>query len=77
LGSGGAACRKEIYWQQMFIQKNTNVKGKVDKYKAWLVENGYSQVPRIDFGDIFSPTTEVTSIRLLLFIAYAFDFEVG
>jgi len=41
-----------------------------------LVEKGYSQVPGIDFGDIFSPVANVTSIRLLLSIATTFDFEV-
>ena len=30
----------------------------------------------IDFGDIFSPVGKVTSIRLLLFVAYAHDSEV-
>ena len=35
-----------------------------------------SQVPGIDFGDIFSPVAKVTSIRLLLSVAAAFDFEV-
>jgi len=33
-------------------------------------------VPGIDFGDIFSPIAKVASIRLLLSIATAFDFEV-
>ena len=33
-------------------------------------------MPRIDFGDIFSPISKVTSIRLLLSIVVAFDFEV-
>ena len=30
----------------------------------------------IDFGDIFSPVAKVISIRLLLYIAAAFDFEI-
>ena len=30
----------------------------------------------IDFGDIFSPVAKVTSIRLLLSVVSAFDFEV-
>ena len=30
----------------------------------------------IDFGDIFSPVAKVTSIKLLLSVATAFDFEV-
>ena len=37
---------------------------------------GYSQVPGIDFGDIFSLVAKVNSIRLLLSIAATFDFEV-
>eukprot|EP00253_Pinus_taeda_P003719 PITA_03719 len=56
------------------FKKKTNAEGKVEKYIAWLVEKGYSQVSGIDFGDIFSPVAKVTSIRLLLSIAAAFDF---
>jgi len=58
------------------FKKKKNVEGKVEKYKAWLVEKGYSQVLGIDFSDIFSPFAKVTSIRLLLSIVSAFDFEV-
>ena len=41
-----------------------------------MVAKGYSQVSGICFGDIFSPVAKVTSIRLLLFVAAAFDFEI-
>jgi hypothetical protein len=53
-----------------------NAKGKVEKYKAWLVAKGYSQVEGIDFGEICSPVVKLTSIRFLLFVVVAFDFEV-
>ena len=33
-------------------------------------------MPGIDFGDIFSPVSKVTSIILLLFVVVAFYFEV-
>eukprot|EP00253_Pinus_taeda_P001900 PITA_01900 len=69
------AGRKPIGRKWVF-KKKKNAKGKVEKYKAWLVEKGYSQVLGIDFGDIFSPVAKVTSIRLLLSVATAFDFEV-
>jgi hypothetical protein len=36
------------------FKKKLNAKGKVEKYKAWLVAKGYSQVEGIDFGEIFS-----------------------
>eukprot|EP00253_Pinus_taeda_P010519 PITA_10519 len=69
------AGRKPIGSKWVF-KKKTNAEGKVEKYKARLVAKGYSQVPGIDFGDIFSPVAKVTSIRLLLSVAAAFDFEV-
>eukprot|EP00253_Pinus_taeda_P025487 PITA_25487 len=69
------AGRKPIGSKWVFKRKK-NTKGKVEKYKAWLVAKGYSQLLGIDFGDIFSPIANVTSIRLLLSIAAAFDFEV-
>ena len=46
------ARRKPIGSKWVF-KKKTNAKGKVEKYKARLVAKGYSQVPGIDFGDIF------------------------
>eukprot|EP00253_Pinus_taeda_P011731 PITA_11731 len=60
----------------MGIQKEDKCRRKVEKYKARLVAKGYSQVPGIDFGDIFSPVAKVTSIRLHFSVATAFDFEV-
>ena len=33
-------------------------------------------MPGIDFGDNFSPIAKITSIRLLLSVGTAFDFEV-
>jgi hypothetical protein len=58
------------------FKKELNAEGKVEKYKAWLVAKGYSQVAGIDFGEIFSPIAKLTSIRFLLSVAVAFDFEV-
>jgi hypothetical protein len=48
------AGRKPIGRKWVF-KKKMNAEGKVEKYKARLVEKGYSQVSGIDFGDIFSP----------------------
>ena len=70
-----SAARKPIGSKWVF-KKKTNIERKVEKYKARLVAKGYSQVPGIDFGDIFSPVAKVASIILLLSVAAAFDFEV-
>ena len=69
------AGRKSICSKWVF-KKKTNTEGKVEKYKARLVAKGYSQVLGIYFGDIFSLVSKVTSIRLLLYVAASFDFEV-
>jgi hypothetical protein len=48
----------------------------MEKYKAQLVEKGYSWVEGIDFGEFFSPISKLTSIRIILFVVVSFDFEV-
>jgi hypothetical protein len=67
--------RKPIGSKWVF-KKKLNAEGKVEKYKARLVAKGYSQVEGIDFGEIFSPVAKLTSIRLMLSVAAAFDFEI-
>jgi hypothetical protein len=66
------AIRKYVGSKWLFTKK-FNAEGKVEKYKARLVGKGYSQVKRIDFGDILSPVSKLTSIiffylLLLIFI---------
>ena len=46
------------------------------RYKARLVAKGFSQIPGVDFNDIYSPVVKHTSIRLLLGIVALNDFEL-
>jgi hypothetical protein len=61
---------------QWVFKKKLNAEGKLEKYKARLVAKGYSRVEGIDFGEIFSHVAKLTSIRFMLSIVVAFDFEV-
>eukprot|EP00253_Pinus_taeda_P016873 PITA_16873 len=70
------SARRKPIGRKWVFKKKKNAKGKVDKYKARLVEKGYSQVSGIDFGDIFSLVAKVASIRVILFVVVAFDFQV-
>eukprot|EP00253_Pinus_taeda_P004057 PITA_04057 len=67
--------RRKPIGRKWVFKKKTNAEGNLEKYKAWLVSKGYSQVSGIDFGDIFSPISKLTSIRLNVSVVVAFDFE--
>ncbi|KAL4590248.1 hypothetical protein LXL04_003174 [Taraxacum kok-saghyz] len=46
------------------------------RYKARLVAKGYSQIPGIDYTDIYSPVVKHTSIRVLLELVASNDYEL-
>jgi hypothetical protein len=68
--------RRNHIGNKWVFKKKANAKGKVEKYKARLVEKGYSQIEGIDFCENFSLVVKLTSIRFLLYVIVAFDFEV-
>jgi hypothetical protein len=51
-------------------------KRKEERYKARLVAKGYSQIPGINFNDVFSPVVKHTSIRTLFSIVAMHDYEL-
>ena len=46
------------------------------RYKARLVVKGYSQIPGVDFTNVFSPVMKHSSIRVLLGIVAFHDYEL-
>ncbi|GAU44523.1 hypothetical protein TSUD_82300 [Trifolium subterraneum] len=46
-----------------------NEEGKIDKYKARLVANGYSQKHGINYGEVFAPVARWDTIRAILSLA--------
>jgi hypothetical protein len=48
----------------------------IDKFKARLVAQGFSQVPGDDFWETFSPTVRFESLRTLLAIGAYLDWEI-
>jgi hypothetical protein len=68
--------RRNPMGRKWVFKKKLNVEGKVEKHKSWLVAKGYSQVEGIDFGEIFSHVSKLTSIRFVLSIVVSFDFEL-
>ena len=56
------------------VKRNAN--GEVDRCKARLVAQGYSQTYGIDYEEAFSPVVRYSSIRTLLTLANAHDLEI-
>ncbi|KAL0395477.1 UNVERIFIED_CONTAM: hypothetical protein Slati_4513900 [Sesamum latifolium] len=50
--------------------------GEVTAFKARLIAKGYTQRPRVDFEETYSPVAMAKSIRILLAIAAWYDHEI-
>jgi hypothetical protein len=50
--------------------------GQIDKFKARLVAQGFTQVHGVDYNEVYSPTLKLDSLRTILAIAAMEDLEV-
>ena len=57
-------------------KRKRGIDGKVETFKVRLVAKGYAQKEGIDYDETFSLVTMLKSIRILLFIAAHFDYEI-
>ena len=55
-----------------YLRKRLSATGHVEKYKALPIAKGYSQVEGVNFGEIFYPIENLTSIRVLMYLAATF-----
>ena len=53
-----------------------NSDGSVERYKACLVAQGYSQSEGVDYQEVFSPVVRYSIIRSLLAVANIYDWEI-
>nr|KYP68722.1 Retrovirus-related Pol polyprotein from transposon TNT 1-94 [Cajanus cajan] len=50
--------------------------GEIEKYKAHLVAKGFTQIEGEDFNETFAPVAKMTTIRCLLSVAVAKEWEL-
>ncbi|KAG8501803.1 hypothetical protein CXB51_004715 [Gossypium anomalum] len=68
--------KKTVRCKWVFKKKEGTPGVEEPKYKTRLVAKGYSQVPGVDFTDVFSPVVKHNSIRALLGIVAMHDLEL-
>ncbi|KAL5768311.1 hypothetical protein ACOSQ2_015094 [Xanthoceras sorbifolium] len=69
--------KQRIFGCKWIFKRKEGILGVEDaRYKARLVAKGYSQVPGVDFNDIFSPVVKHSSIRVLLALVAMHDLEL-
>ena len=84
-----ATLHKAGMWELVDLLKNANLiglkwvfhakkdaTGNVVHYKAWLVAQGFSQVPGVDYFDTYAPVAKLASIRTVLALAARQDMEL-
>jgi hypothetical protein len=50
--------------------------GKIERYKAWLVAKGFTQVYGVDYYDTWAPVAKLASIQTILAIAARNDWDI-
>ncbi|GJS59852.1 retrotransposon protein, putative, ty1-copia subclass [Tanacetum coccineum] len=58
------------------FKKKTEMDGNIHIYKARLVAKGYTQTYMVDYEETFSPVADIRAIRILIFIAAFYDYEI-
>ncbi|KAG8498113.1 hypothetical protein CXB51_007338 [Gossypium anomalum] len=74
--SEAISCKKTVRCKWVFKKKEGTPGVEEPRYKARLVAKGYSQIPGVDFTDVFSPVVKHSSIRALLGIVAMHDLEL-
>ena len=58
------------------FKRKKGIDGKVETFKARLVEKGYTQKEGVDYEETFLPVAMIKSIRILLSIAACLDYNI-
>ena len=67
---------KNVVSPRWVLKVKRDENSSVNRFKARLVAQGYSQVKGVDYDEVFSPMAQNTSVKSLLALANAHDLEI-
>jgi hypothetical protein len=68
-------CKKHVHCKWIYKRKEGLSPSEPRKYKGRLVAQGFSQIPGVDYNDVFSPDVKHNSILTYFSIVPAHDLE--
>lgn len=71
-----AALGMNIIGSNWIYRIKYNPNGSIQRYKARLVSQSFSQTPGLDYFETFSPVIKPTNVRVILTIAASFNWPV-
>ena len=67
---------QSIVGSKWVLKVKRNADGIVDRFKARLVAQGYTQTQCVDYNEVYAPVARYSAIRSLLALANAHDLEI-
>ena len=68
--------KKSVHCKWIFKRKEGLPPSEPPRFKAKLVTKGFSQIPGVDYNDVFSPVVKHSSIRTFFSIVAMHDLEL-
>ena len=68
--------KKPVRYKWVFKRKEGLSPSEPPRFKARLVAKGFSQIPGVDYNDVFSPVVKHSSIRTFFSIVAMHDLEL-
>jgi hypothetical protein len=67
---------RKVLGSRWVYKTKRNADGTINKLKARFVVQGCAQIPGVDFGETFAPVVRLSTLRIALSIACAYDLEI-